>query len=825
MPDGSVRLDVDLSTSKAEKQLQKVLNKIESLETTRNKNVDAKQLLGIDFNEVGAKLDDTIDKVNYLKEKVASTNGDTKLLYKGELQEALEDQRALTKEINRINSEYDRLGKSIQKDTDKIEEMKKQAGLMQQAIEAKKPAEALSNGISNAKSGIMTLLKYGIGIRSLYRLVTVLRNGIVEGFREFSKQDKETADNILRLKNAVGQLKGAWGAAFAPIVNAVIPYLLKLINWLTEAGNSVARFIAMISGKSTYKRAVGYTQALSDGMSDVAEEAEEARKMLMGIDELTILDEDRNNRSGSGSKSKGGGTGGVVYEDALTNIGDGSFSSRLAMTIKDVFFDWGDWNAEKILQKAIAFIPTAAGAYIGWKTGGFKGAVIGGLLGLAFGLVVDSNSINGDGKLDLTEIIKSVLPEGVSLLFAATGHPVLGLALGLLTSFTLDSLSADGTLNFEDVIKSLLPSFAVFLGMATGHPVIGIAIGALISLLINPKIQAKIENGVEAVSDALEESDLNKGILTWQERARTKIQNFVSGVFGEEALAKLRGDGENLGKSGVEGFNKGVSDSEGETEKQSTGFFARIVSSIKEFLGIHSPSTVFADIGMNLIDGLLNGVISKWESFKSNISGKFEGLHSLISGIIERTKNLFNFEWKIPHIKLPHLSIYWEDAGWLLSSFGISSIPHLSVDWYAKGGIVDGATLIGAGEAGREAIVPLERNTDWINFVADGLVDRLMQSSTIDRLASALSAVPMPAMANGTVIPPNATNAREGLSEEQIYSLLADVKGTVMMAANLIVSAVNALDLDVSIDGLELARRQYANNERVRREHGDNMFT
>ena len=40
------------------------------------------------------------------------------------------------------------------------------------------------------------------------------------------------------------------------------------------------------------------------------------------------------------------------------------------------------------------------------------------------------------------------------------------------------------------------------------------------------------------------------------------------------------------------------------------------------------------------------------------------------------------------------------------------------MEWYAKGGIVDGATLIGAGEKGKEAIIPLERHTEWIHLVA-----------------------------------------------------------------------------------------------------------
>ena len=75
------------------------------------------------------------------------------------------------------------------------------------------------------------------------------------------------------------------------------------------------------------------------------------------------------------------------------------------------------------------------------------------------------------------------------------------------------------------------------------------------------------------------------------------------------------------------------------------------------------------------------------------------------------------------HIKLPHFNITWENATGVvadvLSFFGVpASIPRIGIDWYAKGGIVDGATLIGAGEAGKEAIIPLERNTEWISKVA-----------------------------------------------------------------------------------------------------------
>lgn len=105
----------------------------------------------------------------------------------------------------------------------------------------------------------------------------------------------------------------------------------------------------------------------------------------------------------------------------------------------------------------------------------------------------------------------------------------------------------------------------------------------------------------------------------------------------------------------------------------------------------------------NVFGGIKDTVTRIWDGIKTAMTNPIESAKETIRGIIDTIKGFFNFDWKLPDIKLPHLVV----TGW--SDFPlIGSIPTgWAVDWYATGGFVNGATLIGAGEAGREAIIPL----------------------------------------------------------------------------------------------------------------------
>lgn len=103
--------------------------------------------------------------------------------------------------------------------------------------------------------------------------------------------------------------------------------------------------------------------------------------------------------------------------------------------------------------------------------------------------------------------------------------------------------------------------------------------------------------------------------------------------------------------------------------------------------------------------GLGEKVGGVFDAAKAAIEDPIGTARDFISGAIEKIKGFFNFKITWPHIPLPHFGI--NPPGWQIGDLLKGSIPSLSVQFYAQGGIIDKPTLGVVGEAGMEAVVPL----------------------------------------------------------------------------------------------------------------------
>lgn len=218
----------------------------------------------------------------------------------------------------------------------------------------------------------------------------------------------------------------------------------------------------------------------------------------------------------------------------------------------------------------------------------------------------------------ITEQLPTVLDKGAELLNNLV-NGILG-AIPEMTAALPEIITA-----FVQFITDNLPTIIesginILLNLVSG------IIGAIPDLVASiPQIISAITTGIARALPKIIQSGVSllqkfiEGILSNIPALVAALPQIISAIV--EGIGALIGGIVDVGKSIVEGIWKGIQEMAGWIYDKVTGFFSGIVDGVKDFLGIHSPSRVFADMGKNMALGLGQGWDNEYDRIRRDIEG------------------------------------------------------------------------------------------------------------------------------------------------------------------------------------------------------------
>ena len=240
---------------------------------------------------------------------------------------------------------------------------------------AKKAFDAVSNGTKKSNGALSAFAGKIKGIAATVFIFSLIRkafnamvSGTKQGFSNFMDYSSDFANSVQSMKNAMSTLGNQFAAAFAPIVELIIPWLTKLISVIATAMTYVAQFIAILGGKSTFTRAKQVQDGYNKSLGGTAAAAKKAYGALAKFDDLDVLQKQEEDDAVGGAA----GAMGDLFEEVPV---DSKFKEWLdgileklkpildyLKKLKDIFMEgfWdglGDWEYRwEIIKDSLASI-------------------------------------------------------------------------------------------------------------------------------------------------------------------------------------------------------------------------------------------------------------------------------------------------------------------------------------------------------------------------------------------------------------------------------------------------------------------------------------
>jgi hypothetical protein len=332
----------------------------------------------------------------------------------------------------------------------------------------------------------------------------------------------------------------------------------------------------------------------------------------------------------------------------------------------------------------------------------------------------------------MAAILEGVL-QGISTWILDIGD-ALENAWNSLTSYFKEKFFEDGKLTIHSFLDGILSVFKDIKGWISSSIVTPFTNGFREAFglgevqetahysgkFVVDSMKAGIDENMPQIANSIE-TELPKSLTSFREafgELQSETEQKWSGIKGTVATATS-----DINKQSVSDTQTLYNDVTGiykDLDKETVRTFTDISKSVPQIMNYVDKEF------SNSTDNMSTSMSNMYE----NVSNTFADIERTISESLDRIRSLMDFEWSIPRPKIPRITWNYETV---YSGDGSSyQIPQFDVQWFAKGGVIDRKMLFGMGEDGAEAIVPLERNTEWISKVAQEMNRQKEQDSSAD---------------------------------------------------------------------------------------------
>lgn len=499
-----------------------------------------------------------------------------------------------------------------------------------------------TSGLGKLFSSMKRIAMYR-AIRFMFaQLTQAMKEGINNLYQYSTIMGGTFAQSMDRLATSGQYLKNSLGAMAAPIINALAPAIDFVIDKIVTLLNFINMLFARLSGASSFtaakKNATSYGDSLEKAGGSAAKAAKEIRDATTGIDELNIIMQ--KDDTGGGGGGGGGADYGSMFEELPIDNSVSDFADKLKQA-----FDNANWKELGTLigGKVNEVIDGINWDGVGHKIGYWINAAV--QTAYWFLKTVDFHNLGEhvaemlNGALE--EVDTSFIGRIIVRWFTAKFDFILGALGGLdwgliarkvsdcikgafdeatewLNGYDWSQMGKDLWANIKEVVTNIdwggiAESIFTFLGTAIRSAVQFLggffgSIGADIKNWWDTEIAGQDwKETAGNLLSAIGEGFVNIGTWVFEHI----IDPFCTALLGENVWADVKQAGSDMWA----GFTKGITDFFNDPGGWiKTNIVDPFVSWIKNLFGIHSPSTVMAEIGGYIIEGLLNGILAPFKN-------------------------------------------------------------------------------------------------------------------------------------------------------------------------------------------------------------------